>query len=349
MSCIHALYSKDAARRAASLEAFVDAAPGVTIHILPKNRWENRPRLSRTVQATYEDLTSSDTWLHLNSLLGETTSLVLENPARYPKAMAPKSRALRRLSMQIQRKLLVDIVPFTMDIQHLYTPLSFLSRGILGYAHHYAFADNHREVGADGQVYRAHDPAVLAPKLAPICDIDYPAFLSARHEIVTFAETDNERDAYAQRKTELFAKETNLQRIITRLADTAHAFGSRQRVFLELCQRHPSARIAVYTNLASYAKAAHQAARKAGCTHVSASSYQIGAANPISADVVVYLEPPIVNSYYLLDIEASHQGHTQVYWLRGETGVDCYLSGEIDRELRQINELTQELYHVRHR
>lgn len=343
---IAAYYSKDSSRKQAFVSDFVTGERGPTIYIYPKNMEGQRLTLPNAYNVTYEAIDERDTWLHINALIGDSTVLIMENPSRYPKAITPKSRTLRRLSMQVKTKCVVDIVPFTMDIQYLYTPLSFLSRSILGYAHYYAFRENYQEMDDAGVIRSAHDYDVLADKMKIACRVDYDGFMLRNRTIVDSPITDSEAEKYATRKNELFSVEKSPQRIITRLADTAHSFQSRADRLLEvLAECH--GQTLVLCNLASYAKRAQSAAKAANFRHVVATSYQVAMRENVAGfDNVVYLESPIVNSYYLLDVEAALPEHCNVYHFRGDAKVDQYLFGEIDRELRQIHGLTKELYRV---
>lgn len=339
-----ALYSKNQEEKNAFIADFAAGATGAVIHVFPKNMGQRAARLPGVYSTTYEDLTKKDLWLHINSLAGESASLILENPSRYPKATTPKSRALRRLSMQVGRKALVDIVPFTVDVQYLYTPLSFLGREILGYAHNYAFRENYQEMGDDGVIRFAHDADVLAAKMKGFCAISYSAFLCPNRQTVEVESTTEEQAKYAARKAELFSKEKNPRRIVTRLADTAHAFASRTQALIET-MRATDAPALVLCNLSSYAARVNAALKAAGLKHVRATSYQLGLAEKDYCDVV-YFESPIVNSYYLLDIEAGLNPDAQVWHFVGDMKVDRLLFDQVSHELKQINNLTKELYAV---
>lgn len=341
---IAALYSKDQEEKNQFIREFAAGSLGPVIHVHPKNMSYKAAKLPGVYAVTYEDVTERDTWLRVNSLIGEHTTLILENPSRYPKAITPKSRALRRLSFQVKRKALVDIVPFTLDIEHLYTPLSYLDRSILGYAHNYAFRENYQELGDDGIVRNAHDFDVLAQKMKSVCRISYDGFLCRNRHLIECSTTDEEKVCYAQRREGLFGKETNPGRIVTRLADTVHAFDSRLKCLVDLLSELQGSTV-VYTNLASYAKRAENEAKRAGF-QVKATSYQLGTQERF--DNVIYLESPIVNSYYLLDAEAALRPDCNVHHFRGDTKVDLYLYGQIDHELQQIDGLTKELYRVSH-
>ncbi len=145
--------------------------------------------------------------------------------------------------------------------------------------------------------------------------------------------TVDESAHYAARKDELFSVEKSPQRIITRLADTTHAFQSRTDRLLEVlaeCQ----GRTLVLCNLSSYAKSAQSAAKKVGHRSVVATSYQVAMREEIAAfDNVVYLESPIVNSFYLLDseemkllaISMEEDGVTQPVVVFYDATIDTYI------------------------
>ena len=340
---IAALYSKDRQSKNEFIKSFIQQANGDSvIYVYPKNRKKECPVLDGVFSVTYEDVTKRDEWLHINSIISPNSVLVLENPSRYPKISSQKFGHLKRLSMQLEHKALVDIVPFTLDVQYLYTPLAYLDRAILGYAHYYAFRENYYEKDDDGVVRSAHDFDVLAKKMKLTCDIDYDSFLCRNRELIEVEATTDEHCRYQAKREELFSKEKSPQRIITRLADTVHAFESRLNILLDLLSSLQG-RTVVYCNLGTYAKRVQQAIKSAKIKGVQVTSYQTGHSK--SADNCVYYESPIVKSYFLLDAESRLPEYCNVYHFLGDTKVDQYLYGLIDHEIGQINALTQELYH----
>lgn len=337
-----AFFTKGHALKHAFIHHFVaEAGTGQVIYIYPKNRRKEAATIPGAYAVSYEDVTKTEHWLRVNGLVGPDTILVLENPSRYPKITSEKFRHLYRLCMNVEHRAIVDIVPFTLDVKYLYTPYCYLGRDILGYSHYYAFRENYHEMDEDGNVHAAHDFDVLAAKMAPVSTITYPAFLCPSRQTIEFEETEEEQAAYAARKAELFDEEKSPQRIITRLADTTHAFESRRAALLDLLPTLAGDTI-VYTNLGTYAKRLQQAVRAAGFRRVWATSYQTGSRRPVQN--CIYFESPIVKSYYLLDAESRLDPGTRVFHFLGTTGVDRYLYGELVEELEQIDGLTKELY-----
>lgn len=331
------LYSLDIESRTAQAQTFVDRCDR-TIHLHP--RGSALPLHGAVCSFAYEDIGKTDVWLSINGLVQEGNGLLLQDPARYPSPTTEKSRMIRRLSMSfpVERKLIVDIVPFTGEPANLYTCVSYIDRGILGYAHNYAWRANYDEECEDGQVRRAHDPKTIAPKLAPWCRVDYVA-LEVPSRLVAFSETEEELLAYRQRKDHLFDTERNPGRIITRLADTAHAFESRALALLGALQTVPETHVIV-TNLASYAATVRARIRAAGFRH-RCTSYAKLPDGPIGG--VVYMEAPIVGAHRRLDLESRVRRGGATTWLLGTTGVDRYLHGETQREIRAIDALVMEL------
>lgn len=333
-----ALLAKRPGVRAARVAAIREAAKGPVIHLHPKGT-EPSP-IAGVLRTTYEEINDRDTWLRINALVGPETTVVLEKPTRYPKISSPKFQHLYRLCQRAPNAHVVDIVPFTLDIKYLYTTYCYLGREILGYPHYYAFRENYEEVAPDGRVVHCHDHDILAAKIAPVTDIDYAAFLCPSREVASFTSTAAEHAEYQARREELFEKETNPARIVTRLADTAHAFSSRTAALIDLLAGldEPAT---VFVNLNSYATRINQAIRKAGLRRHRCVSYQLGQPEP--TPVTVYAESPIVKSYLLLDAEAAVPKGGRVYHLLGDTKVDQYLFGRIQGELAQIDSLTKEI------
>jgi len=341
-----AMFSKSKSEKQQFVADFVRRSRAASaIYVYPKNRAKEKIEIVGALSVPFEDVTKRANWLRVNALAGPHTALILENPSRYPKITSEKFRHLYRLAMQVGHRALVDIVPFTLDVQYLYTPFCYLGRDILGYSHYYAFRENYYEKGEDGIVRSAHDLDVLAAKIASVSDVTYDAFLCRDRATVKCPMTDAEQDEYAARKAELFTKYKSPRKIITRLADAAHAFQSRTDALLALLSELRGHTV-IYANLGTYAKKARAAARNAGVDNgATFTSYQAGVIGEF--DNCIYLESPIVKSYFLLDAESRLPNHCRVFHFLSDAKVDVYLHGELDHELRQIDGLAQELHKLK--
>lgn len=346
-----AFFSKDYDRRREFIERFLgDSGVPLAIYIYPKNRKKEfqTPQLKGcTVRCfTYEDMTKTNEWLTINSLVSPQTALILDNPSRYPKITSTKVLALERLEKMIQVKAIVDIVPFTLDVQYLYTPYSYLGREILGYAHYYAFRENYQEQDESGSIRFSHDFDLLAGKIAPVTEIGYDRFLCQSRETVEHQSTPEELAEYQSVRDECFAaKQFSPRVVITKLADLAHAFDSRLQSMVNLLKSLKGETV-VYTNLKDYAKRAERFAKDAGFK-VTGASYQIGSQDEFNN--CIYLESPIVKSYFLLDAESRLTPDCRVFHILGDTKVDQYLYKALADEITQIDQFTQELSRAKRR
>jgi len=357
---IGALYSKSREEKDAFIRDFLRRAKGSTaIYVYPKNREAERPRLEHVYPVTFEDISKRDEWLYINSIMNRDSVLIVENPSRYPKITSTKFARLKRLSMQIEHKAVVDIVPFTLDIQYLYTPLAYLDRAILGYAHYYAWRENYYEQDADGVVHSSHDFDIVADKMKDACQITYPAFLCQNRKTIEVESAEDERRAYAKKKEQLFAKYTTPQPIVTRLADFNHALDSRSDRLIELLMTLRGKTL-VLVNLGIYARRLRKKLRDVGIKQARVTSYQQGIPRQKkhqsdqlafhmprdSYQNCIYFESPIVKSYFLLDVESLLPPECNVFHFKSDMKVDQHLYGLLDHELQQIDGLTKELYHA---
>lgn len=338
-----AIFTKSDVTRKQFLQNFLaEAGSPIALYFHPKNR-KSQVRLDTSCNVryfAYEDMTKTDEWLTVNSLLSDSTALILDNFSRYPKIASEKFKSLYRIEKRLKAKAIADIVPFTMDIQYLYTPFSLLGRDILGYSHYYAFRENYHEADANGNVRFSHDFDLLTDKIAPFAEIDYLAFLCPDRAIIEAPATANESAMYQSARDEMFAaKEFSPQRVVTKLADLVHAFDSRIQAVIDHLPR-VKGRTLILTNLLSYAKQAQEACKDAGFD-VVATSYQIGTNGDF--DNCIYLESPIVKSYFLLDVESKLRDSCKVFHVVGDTKVDQHLYKTLIDELTQINDFTQEL------
>lgn len=334
---VRALFSRSLDARRTFVADVAARAPGAVIHIHPANL--PSADIGGVYRTTYEAINKTDVWLRLNAMAGDTTTIVLECPARYPKITSPKFQYLQRLTFRCGPTYLADIVPMTQAMEYVYTTCSYLGRGILGYPHYYAWRENYQEM-VDGKVLSAHDPAVIAAKLAPLARIDYPVFTPGERERRDFTVTEDERAEYAAKKAALFADGLSPTKIVTALADTDHAQPSRTAAVLDVLDAHRDARVYVYCNLGTYATRLGRAIKKAGFTNATATSYAKG--RETDAEVLVYAEPPIVKSYLLLDAEARSEPARSIH-LVGEHRVGHYLQSKLDTEIGDIDGLTRAL------
>jgi hypothetical protein len=340
-----AFFSKDYDLRREFIERFLaESSKPLAIYIYPKNR--KKDFVSPVVPGctikcfTYEDMLKTDEWLTINSFIGPETALILDNPSRYPKITSTKVLALERLEKMCQVKAIVDIVPFTLDIQYLYTPYSYLGRETLGYAHYYAFRENYHELDSSGQVRFSHDFDLLAEKISPVTEIAYDRFLCQKRETIEVKSTMEESVSYQLLRDECFeAKDFSPRVVVTKLADHAHAFESRLQAMVQLLKTLDGSSI-VYTNLKDYAKKAEKFAKDFGLK-ITATSYQIGASGDF--DNCIYLESPIVKTYFMLDAESRLKPSCRVFHILGDTKVDRYLYSNLIDEITQIDQFTQEL------
>lgn len=342
-----AFFAKDQAARSAFAARCVSQHKGVLFYLCPKRRIKECPIIHpHQMTIAYEDLTKTSIWLKVNSLVGADAALVLDSPSRYPKITSEKVLYLQRLSMQMQieKKVIVDLVPFTKDVQYLYTPFSYLNRNILGYPHYYAFRENYDEE-YEGLHVRAHDHDVLAKKISRVAEINYPWFLCRERHLVECPVTPSEAEAYERKKENLFSTEKSGPRIVTALADFVHAFESRGRALLQYLQGM-SGEIRVFTNLASYATRLRGLLRNFG--NIRVCSYEMHRGSLDGVAHLVYFESPIQKSYLLLDLEALAEDECTVHHFRGNTKVDRYLYDEWKKEAEQIDAFCRTFWSVTH-
>lgn len=316
-----AILSKSARVR----KAAIDALPGPVLLVHPK-------KLPRTVQhgiaVSYEDITKDAQWLRVNAVIGDSWALALECPSRYPTITSLKVQFLQRLANRMRRVHIIDIVPFTLGIEYLYTPYSYLGRDILGFPHWYAFREGYGEL-INGRVVDSLSPEALAPKIAPYTQCDYKWFTARDISSVTAPATPRECAQYATLRTHAFAKHTTPRPVITALADFSHACESRTTAVLDLARPGD----AVFCNLQSYAARLNRRLPKGA----RAYSY---AKPPERAERVIIAEPSISNDYQQFDAEALSE---RVVWVRSDLPVDRYLHGRQDAVRAQINALVQRL------
>ncbi len=346
---IGAMISGDAADRHRFAAEFVRSCGArIVLYITPQNMIEAARRTGIPAKfVAFEDLTKTEPWLEANALLGPHTAVVMENVTRYPKITSDKVLHLQRLCMQAPHRCIVDIVPFTLGIEYLYTPYSYLDRSILGFAHWYAFREGYMEQATDGTIVSSHDHLTLARKIAGVTRFGRGTVLPVR-QAVTVTSTAAEREKYAALRAQQFETEKSPVKIITRLADFTHAFASRRAAVLDLVQSLGGRRVLVLANLATYAGKYQRAFEKAGLAHAAADSFRMAAARQDlgAFDALVYAEHPITTSYFALDVEAQCRRGAAVHAVVSDIKVCQYLYTRYRAEIDAIADFTNRLKEV---
>ena len=334
-----AFFSKSADAHAAQVAAIRAASTGRVIHLHPKNAAV--PAFVDGVSSfTFEDMDQGDVWLRINALAGSGSTLILENASRYPRVAGTKFKRIGTLTKRCGSVFVIDIVPFTLEPRFLYTTFSYLGTDILGISKYAAMHEEYEELMPDGSIVRVgNDPVELARRIAPVSHIDYTRFTAPR-QIVRVESTFEELESYQKKKDVLFERHDNPSKVVTRLADFAHAFSSRNNALLSLMKTIQEPAV-IYVNLASYATRINRALKAAGLTRHKSVSYQVGCTDDV--EVVVYMEAPIVNSHHFLDAESRIVPGGRAYHVQSDAKVDIYLSGKLNAELASIDALAGEM------
>lgn len=318
-----------------------NANPTNVIYVCPgyatdETSWLNgRP----SYVCSFEDLTKRDNWLTINAMLGAGSALVMDRVSRYPKITSKNFIHMQQLSKRVDNKFLVDIVPFTLGIEYVYTPFSCLDRTVLGYAHWYAFRECYDELDDTGAIVSSHDAKVVAKKLASVTTCNHASLL-AKRSTTRISCTDDELSAYSSKKEHCFVTTTNPTNIVTQLADLTHSFATRVDCAVELSQQFDNPLL--LHNLASYAT---RLGKKLGKGSADSYALAVHRKDLNEFDAVVYVESPIAKAYLAFDIEARMSRTAQAVSVLSDAKVDAFLHNRAQNEISQITAVTEALIH----
>jgi hypothetical protein len=337
-------YSRSAETRSAFVRAFAECHPDAhkMVYLAPKKFLSDAQRrfaIAATFLA-YEDLTKSNA---IFNLADSETLLVFDRPSRYKNITTDTWVRLSRAAERYQKKILVDIVPFTADIQYLYCPLALISRSILGYQHWYSFRENNSEQLADGSIVQAHDYKYLAQKLAPYCMIDYADFLGNAIQVVDCPLTSQEKRDYQELRDRLFteaqlAEKKSASPIITQLADWTNVRQSRYTRLRDLLLQQ-NGRTVIYTNLAG-----HNRRLKKIFPSSEVKSFYDANGEEDQYDTVILFELPITKSFLFLDVIANVRPDSRIFLFKSDTTVDKLLYNHMATEYQSVNDFSRCLY-----
>jgi hypothetical protein len=333
---IAAFISADGQARKAKINAFLESTkPKLVIYVCPQSIMWQAAAIERPVYAApFEKMEAREQWLTMHAMAGPDTALIMECVARYPKITSTKFAHLQRLSQQVGHKFWTDVVPFTLGIEYIYTPLSYLDRSVLGFPHWYAFREAFDEIDHDGKQVSSHDPGLIARKVSRVIEWGRRSIV-ADHRVVMAKSSEVESAKYQDTKVKVFANFASPTKAITVLADVAHAFKSRRELTAEVANSMD--RPLVLTNLASYATKLQPM-----LTTGQARSLALGAAEQDIGRFsdVVYAESPIVKSYLAFDIEAQLPPDAKAILIASEMKVDALLRDRFLTERGEINAVT---------
>jgi len=295
--------------------------------------------LPEAVLYAYEDVPRSN---ELFNRADDKTLLVFDRASRYKNITNDLFVRLSRLATKYQHKLLVDIVPFTADVQFLYCPLAFIDRGVLGYQHWYSFRENNLEETVEGPV-RAFDYHLLARKLAPNAGIDYEEFVGSQVQTIDCQLTAGEASEYQILRDRLFAENKTASPIITALADWTNIRPDRYAKLREILSGL-TGRTVCYTNLGGH----NQRLRKA-IPGIEAKSFYDANGDEDQFDNIILFEAPIVRGYLFLDVLANVRSDCKIFFFRANTTVDKLLYNRMHGEYVALNEFSRVLYREVHR
>jgi hypothetical protein len=133
-----------------------------------------------------------------------------------------------RLSMmQIKhvcyKKVIIDKVPFLVDMWRLYFYYSFFDKTLLGYSHSYAFEAAVRNYEEDKALPDPYDAFVLANKIKKATFINFKELFTFNLHFKTYEVTEAELRGYEDLKEKLFSAETGVKKIISQL----HKYASK--------------------------------------------------------------------------------------------------------------------------
>lgn len=286
----------------------------------------------------YEDINKNN---DPYDVTGPDTLLILDGSARYKNIMGYVFKRLEKLALITNNKVIVDIVPFTTDIQYSYVPFSHLKRQILGHQHFYAFRENNMEYNSKGELVEGHDFDLLAEKMAPVTEIDYPHFMEADTQTMYCEITEEEEKEYENYRNELFDKYETIQPILTRLADFVNTRQSRYDNLYKLVNNLKGKTI-VYTNIKSHNGKIKRLLKE--FDNVEVRTFYDNNEKEQFADNIVLAEVPIVKNYLFLDVIANAKKEAKFYFVTGHTTIDKLLYGRMTDEFTQIDEFTKVLY-----
>lgn len=286
----------------------------------------------KTYIFAYEDIQKNNQPFTVAS---DRSLLVLDDCSRYKNILSYVFARLAKLALYYKQKVLLDIMPFTVDIQYLYIPWSYLDRSILGHQHYYAFRENYLETTADGNLIRGHDYNHLANKIKTYSAIAYGSFFENEISVINSQLTREEKNEYQTYRDKLFAEKSNPQPIITRLADFTNMCESRYQKLESLINQFTSKTI-VYTNIKS-----HNGTLKKRFKGLDVRTYYDTNGDEASASNIVLFEVPIVKNYLFLDIIANLNPDCKVWIFTSDAPVDKYLFKKMNDEYTKINEFTR--------
>jgi hypothetical protein len=125
--------------------------------------------------------------------------------------------SMMQIKHRCYKKIVVDTVPYMVDVWKFYFPYSFFDKTLLDYSHSYAFEAAIRNYDEDNSLPDPCDPINLANRTKGSTFINYSRYFKFTVKVEEYKVTEAEQAAYEELKNGLFESESSIKRIIFKL------------------------------------------------------------------------------------------------------------------------------------
>jgi hypothetical protein len=170
----------------------------------------------RVVSVPFEFYNKIENASSVESLDLSRTVMVIKD-LRYMIKRLDERLSMMQIKHSCYKKVVIDTMPFYVDVWKYYFPFSFFDKTLLGYSHSYAFEADIRNHDSGVLGFDPCDAAMLAKKTYGSTFINYRKFFNFEIVVEEYRVTEEEQKKYDALKEDLFIAKKTIKPIISGL------------------------------------------------------------------------------------------------------------------------------------
>ena len=168
------------------------------------------------VVVPFEDYNKIE-YASLVEALDLTKTVMVIKDLRFMLKRLDERLSMMQIKHSCYKKIVIDIVPYVVDMWKIYFPYSFFDKTLLGYSHSYAVEAAARNYEMDNTLKNPYDTVDIAERVKKVTFINYREFFTFKLLFKEYKVTVEELAEYERLRDSLFDTESSIKRILSKL------------------------------------------------------------------------------------------------------------------------------------
>ena len=168
------------------------------------------------VVVPFEDYNKIE-YASLVEALDLTKTVMVIKDLRFMLKRLDERLSMMQIKHSCYKKIVIDIVPYVVDMWKIYFPYSFFDKTLLGYSHSYAVEAAARNYEMDDTLKNPYDTVDIAKRVKGATFINYSKFFTFKLSFKVYKVTHEELAEYERLRDSLFDTESSIKRVLLKL------------------------------------------------------------------------------------------------------------------------------------